>query len=459
MIPGPKAPEGAPNVLLVLIDDAGYGAPDTFGGPVRTPNFTRVQQMGLTYNRFHVTAVCSPTRAALLTGRNQHRVGFGSIAEYPGPFPGYTASKPKSCAGLPRILKENGYVTGGFGKWHLTPDNVQGAAGPFDHWPKSWGFDHWWGFLSGAAGQYDPIITQDDWAARRAEGQGRPALLLPGRHHRQVHRVAPRGARPGRDQKPWFLFYSTGCAHAPHHVAPEWADRYKGVFDDGWDALRERTLQRQKELGIVPQDTDLTPRPDDVFPAWDSLTDTQKKLYARQMEVYAGFQENADWNVGRLLDEVEALGDLEDTLVIYIWGDNGASLEGTTTGSFNEMTFLNGLVLDADHQLALIEQYGGVEAIGERAHRPARGRCLGARHEHALPVRQAVRQPPRRHARPHGHRVAQPHQAGRRQALPVHPCHRRRPHDPGGGRPARAHDGRRHRAGAHGRHQLPVLLR
>jgi len=363
MIPGPKAPESAPNVLLVLIDDAGYGAPDTFGGPVRTPAFTRVQQMGLAYNRFHVTAVCSPTRAALLTGRNQHRVGFGSIAEYPGPFPGYTANKPRSCAGLPRILKENGYVTGGFGKWHLTPDNVQGAAGPFDHWPKSWGFDHWWGFLSGAAGQYDPIITMDDSTIGVPEGKdGQPYYFPDDITDKSIEWL--RAVRAQDAQKPWFLFYSTGCAHAPHHVAPEWADRYKGAFDDGWDALRERTLQRQKELGIVPQDTELTPRPDDIFPAWDSLTDAQKKLYARQMEVYAGFQENADWNVGRLLDEVEALGDLEDTLVIYIWGDNGASLEGTTTGSFNEMTFLNGIVLDAEHQLALIEQYGGLEAIG-----------------------------------------------------------------------------------------------
>ena len=179
MIPGAKAPEGAPNVLLVIIDDAGYGAIETFGGPVASPAFTRVQQAGLTYNRFHVTAVCSPTRAALLTGRNQHRVGFGSIAEFPGPFPGYTGSKPKSCAALPRILKENGYVTGGFGKWHLTPNNVQGAAGPFDHWPKSWGFDHWWGFLSGAAGQYDPIITQDDWVIGIPEGTTEKPYYFP----------------------------------------------------------------------------------------------------------------------------------------------------------------------------------------------------------------------------------------------------------------------------------------
>jgi arylsulfatase len=362
MIPGPKAPDGAPNVLIVLIDDAGYGAPDTFGGPVRTPNFTRVQQRGVTYNRFHVTAVCSPTRAALLTGRNQHRVGFGSIAEYPGPFPGYTAARPRSCTALPRVLSENGYVTGGFGKWHLTPDNVQGAAGPFDHWPKGWGFDHWWGFLSGAAGQYDPIITLDDTTIGVPQGKDGAQYYFPDditdKSVEWLHAV-----RAQDPVKPWMMYYSTGCAHAPHHVAKEWADRYKGQFDDGWDALREKTLQRQKELGIVPPDTELTPRPD-LFPAWDSLDATARKLYARQMEVFCGYQENADWNVGRLLDSIEEMGDLDNTLIFYIWGDNGASMEGTTTGSFNELTFLNGLVLDAEQQTELINKYGGIDALG-----------------------------------------------------------------------------------------------
>ena len=362
MIPGAKAPEGAPNVLLVIIDDAGYGAIETFGGPVSSPAFTRVQQAGLTYNRFHVTAVCSPTRAALLTGRNQHRVGFGSIAEYPGPFPGYTASKPKSCTALPRILKDNGYVTGGFGKWHLTPNNVQGAAGPFDHWPKSWGFDHWWGFLSGAAGQYDPIITQDDWVIGIPEGTAEKPYYFPDditdKSIEWLHRVRAQDAT-----KPWFMFYSTGCAHAPHHVPAEWADKYKGTFDDGWDKLRERTFERQKQLGIIPQDSVLTERPD-AFPAWDTLDDDAKRLYVRQAEVYAGYQENADWNVGRLIDAVDAMGDLDNTLVIYIWGDNGASLEGTITGSFNELTFLNGLVLDPEQQLKLIDEYGGLAALG-----------------------------------------------------------------------------------------------
>ena len=179
IVPGPQAPEDAPNVLIVLIDDAGFGGPDTFGGTIRTPNLTRVQQQGLTYNRFHVTAVCSPTRAALLTGRNHHRVGFGSIAEYPGPFPGYTAAKPRSCAALPRILRENGYVTGGFGKWHLTPDNVQGAAGPFDHWPQAWGFDHWWGFSQRRGRSVRPDHHPGQLGAGRSRRQERPAVLLP----------------------------------------------------------------------------------------------------------------------------------------------------------------------------------------------------------------------------------------------------------------------------------------
>ena len=362
IVPAPKAPEDAPNVLIVLIDDAGFGNPDTFGGPIPAPAMTRVQQMGVTYNRFHVTALCSPTRAALLTGRNHHRVGFGSIAEYPGPFPGYTAARPRSCTALPRILKENGYVTGGFGKWHLTPDNVQGPAGPFDHWPQSWGFDHWWGFLSGAAGQYDPIITQDNSILGVPQGRdGQPYYFPDDLTDKAVEWL--HGIRAQDASKPWFMYYSTGCAHAPHHVAKEWADRFKGKFDAGWDALREQTFQRQKKLGIIPPDTSLTSRPD-LFPAWDSLSDAERELYARQMEVFAGYSANADWNVGRLLDAIEGMGDLDNTLIFYIWGDNGASMEGTVTGSFNEMTFLNGVVLEPEQQLALIEQYGGIDALG-----------------------------------------------------------------------------------------------
>ncbi|HSK25983.1 MAG TPA: arylsulfatase, partial [Jiangellales bacterium] len=358
----PKPPDGAPNVLVVLIDDAGFGNPDTFGGPISTPSMTRVQQMGLTYNRFHVTAVCSPTRSALLTGRNQHRVGFGSIAEYPGPFPGYTAAVPRSCAPVARVLRDNGYVTGAFGKWHLTPDNVQGAAGPFDRWPTGWGFDHWWGFLSGAAGQYDPIITQDNstLGVPRREDGGQYYFPddITDKAVEWLHAVRAQDAA-----KPWFMYYSTGCAHAPHHVFREWADKYEGRFDAGWDVYRQEVLERQKRLGLVPADAELTGRPD-LFPAWDTLSEGEKKLYARQMEVFAGYSENADWNVGRLLDSIEEMGDLDNTLIFYIWGDNGASMEGTITGSFNELTFLNGIPLTPEQQLELIERHGGIEALG-----------------------------------------------------------------------------------------------
>ena len=358
----PHAPEDAPNVLIVLIDDAGFGAPDTFGGGIRTPTLTRVKDAGIAYNAFHVTAVCSPTRAAMLTGRNHHRVGMGGIAEFPGPFPGYTGIRPRTCTALPRVLKENGYIPGGFGKWHMTPGHEMGAAGSFEHWPTGWGFDHWWGFLTGAAGQYDPIITEGNSVVGVPEGEDGKLYYFPDditdKAIEWLHAV-----RAHDSDKPWFVYYSTGATHAPHHVAKEWADRYKGQFDDGWDAYREQTLERQKRLGIVPEDTELTPRPE-AYPAWDGLSETEKRLYARQMEVFAGFSENADWNVGRLLDEVERMGELEDTLVIYIWGDNGASMEGTLTGSFNETTFFNGLVLDAEEQFSLIEKYGGIDELG-----------------------------------------------------------------------------------------------
>ena len=364
----PSPPEGAPNVLLVLIDDAGFGNPSTFGGPVSTPNMTRVGEQGLRYNRFHVTALCSPSRAAMLTGRNHHTVGFGSIGELPGPFPGYSASVPKDCAPFVRALQGNGYSTAGFGKWHLTPDHLQGAAGPFDRWPNAWGFDHFWGILGGEAGQYDPVITQDNTTLGVPEPGDTEEYYWPDdltdRASKWLHMV-----RAQDQTKPWFVYYSTGCSHAPHQVAMEWSEKYRGKFDQGWDALREETFERQKKLGVIPNDSVLTPRPD-ALPAWDSLSDSEKKLYARQMEVYAGFQENADWNVGRLLDAVQEMGELDNTLVIYIFGDNGASMEGTITGSFNELTMQNGIALTAEQQLSLIDRYNGLDAWGTDAFAP-----------------------------------------------------------------------------------------
>jgi arylsulfatase len=359
------APKDAPNVLLVLVDDAGFGNPSTFGGPCQTPTLTKMAQEGLRYNRFHVTALCSPTRAALLSGRNHHAVGFGSIAEFSGGWPGYNATWPKSAAGIGKILQGNGYTTAAFGKWHLTPDNQQGPAGPFDRWPNGLGYDYFWGFLGGESGQYDPVITENNTCL------GVP----PGKDYYLPTDMANRAIRWIRDQKaqspdrPFFVYYAPGASHAPHHVPKEWADRYKGKFDQGWDKLREETFARQKRLGVIPADAKLTPR-EPAFPAWDRLPTDEKKLFARQMEVFAGYQENCDHEIGRVIQSIDDLGMGDNTLVIYIWGDNGSSMEGTETGSFNEMTMQNGIRLTAEQQLKLIKAYGGMEAWGGPDYQP-----------------------------------------------------------------------------------------
>jgi arylsulfatase len=354
-----KAPSGAPDVLLVLIDDAGFGNPSTFGGPCQTPTLNRLASQGLRYNRFHVTALCSPTRAALLTGRNHHAVGFGSIAEFAGGWPGYNATWPKSAAGVAQILQGNGYSTAAFGKWHLTPDDQQGAAGPFDRWPCGLGFDYFYGFLGGASGQYDPVLTENN-----------TIIGVPSRKDYYLPEdLSDHTIRWLHDQKaqspdkPFFIYYATGASHAPHHVPKQWADRYKGKFDQGWDRLREETLARQKELGVVPAGAKLTPR-DAAFPAWDNLPPDEKKLYARQMEVYAGFQEKTDYEVGRVVTAIQQLGLADNTLIMYIWGDNGASMEGTETGTFNEITTITGVPLTAEQQMKLIDAYGGIDAWG-----------------------------------------------------------------------------------------------
>jgi arylsulfatase len=360
-----SAPQGAPNVLLILVDDAGFGNPSTFGGPCQTPALDRLAQRGLRYNRFHVTALCSPTRAALLSGRNHHALGFGSIAEIAGGWPGYNATWPKSAASVAQILQGNGYSTAAFGKWHLTPDNQQGPAGPFDRWPNAMGFDYFWGFLGGESGQYDPVITENN-----------TTIGTPRQHDYYLPTdMANRAINWVRDQKaqapdrPFFIYYATGATHAPHHVPRQWADKYQGKFDQGWDKLREETFARQKKLGVIPANTRLTPR-DPAFPAWDSIPADVKKLYARQMEVYAGYQENADYEIGRLIRSIDDLGIADNTLILYIWGDNGSSMEGTETGSFNELTMQNGIVLTAEEQLKLIDAYGGIDAWGGPAMQP-----------------------------------------------------------------------------------------
>lgn len=361
-----RAPEGAPNVLLVLIDDAGFGNASTFGGPIQTPALESLAQEGLRYNQFHVTALCSPSRAALLSGRNHHAVGFGSIAEYCGGWPGYNATWPKAAASLAEILRNNGYSTAAFGKWHLTPDDQQGPAGPFRRWPNGLGFDYFWGFLGGEASQYDPVIAENNTILGPPQDEN---FYFPdAMADKTISWI--RGQKSQDPEKPFFIYFATGASHAPHHVASAWADKYKGKFDAGWDALRVQTFERQKKLGIIPPGTQLTPRAD-AFPAWDSLSQEEKQLFARQMEVYAGYQENADYNVGRVLKAIDDAGIRENTLVIYILGDNGSSMEGTTTGCFNELTVLNGVPLTPEQQLHLINSvYGGLGAWGGPATDP-----------------------------------------------------------------------------------------
>ena len=269
---------------------------------------------------------------------------------------------PRDCAPLPRILRDNGYSTAAFGKWHLTPDGEQGPAGPFDRWPNGWGFEYFYGILGGGSSQWDPCLAENQKIIGTPEefyDEEHPYYFPDAMADRTIEWL--HGVRGQDARKPFFVYYSTGCSHAPHHVAKEWADRYKGQFDQGWDRLREQTFARQKELGVIPADAELTPR-DEAFPAWDDVPDNLKPFYARQMEVYAGYSENADHNVGRVIDAIEELGELDNTLIIWIWGDNGASMEGTITGSFNELTMQNGIPLTDEMQLQLTELHGGLDA-------------------------------------------------------------------------------------------------
>jgi arylsulfatase A-like enzyme len=334
-----RPPEGAPNVLLVLIDDVGFAASSAFGGPCSTPTAERLAANGLKYNRFHTTALCSPTRQALLTGRNHHSVGMGGITEIATSAPGYNSIRPNTCAPLAETLKLNGYSTAQFGKCHEVPVWETSPMGPFHAWPTGSGFEHFYGFIGGETNQYAPAIYRDTVPIEQ------PKTVEEGYHFTEdmtdqaIDWVKQQKAL--MPDKPFFVYFAPGATHAPHHVPTEWSDKYKGAFDDGWDALRERSFAKQKELGVIPADAELTQRPDEI-PAWDDMPDDLKPVLARQMEVYAGFLEHTDHHVGRLVDALAELEILERTLVYYVIGDNGASAEGTPTGCFNELVVLNG---------------------------------------------------------------------------------------------------------------------
>lgn len=349
-----RAPQGAPNVVVVLLDDVGFGAASTFGGPVATPVLDALAKQGLRFNRFHTTAICSPTRAALLSGRNAHAVGIGAVMNSADARPGYNGVHARDAATVARILLDNGYNTAAFGKWHQTPDWEITQSGPFDRWPTRMGFEKFYGFFGGETDQFEPTLVDGTTPVQRPAGK---------RYHlsedladKAVNWV--RAQQAVTPDKPFFIYFAPGAAHAPLQAPPEWIARYRGRFDQGWDAIRFEILARQKKLGVVPRNTELTPRPAGL-PAWDSLTPDQKRIASRLMEVYAGFLEHTDVQVGRLMQALKDGGEFDNTLFIYIVGDNGGSAEGGLRGSRNYMGAIQGMPEDEARTLARLDSLGG----------------------------------------------------------------------------------------------------
>ena len=350
-----RAPKGAPNILLILTDDVGFGASTTFGGPIPTPTMDRLAKNGLRYTQFHTTALSSPTRAALLSGRNHHSNATGVIMELGTGFPGYNTLMPKSCGTFAEVLKQNGYNTAWYGKNHNVPDWHTSQVGPFDLWPTGLGFEYFYGFIGGDTSQWAPALFENIKPIEPPHNQPDYFFDKDMADHaiariRLLHAIAP--------EKPWVTYYAPGTAHAPHHAPKDWIAKFKGKFDMGWDKMREETLARQKALGIVPPSTQLTPRPKDVQ-AWDSLDADHKKVYAHMMEVYAAALSYCDTQMGRILDALEDMGELDNTLVIYIQGDNGASAEGTPQGLLNEMSIFNNIPEDFKQVAARMDELGG----------------------------------------------------------------------------------------------------
>ena len=355
-----RLPEDAPNILIVLIDDAGPGLPDTFGGEVRTDTLSKVHGEGIGFNRFHTTAMCSPTRASLLTGRNHHRIGNGQIAELANDWDGYAGEIPRSSALAAEVLKDYGYATGAWGKWHNTPAVETTAAGPFHNWPTEIGFEYFYGFLAGEASQYEPNLVRNT------------TTVLPPRTPEEGYHLSEDLADDAiswlhrhqafEPDKPFFMYWATGCLHGPHHIFPEWADKYAGKFDDGWDAYRERVFARAKEKGWIPADAQLTPR-DPQMPAWDDIPEEQRPFQRRLMEVAAGYAEHADVQAGRLIDEIDRLGLGENTLIFFIWGDNGSSGEGQN-GTISELLAQNGIPTTVDMHIKALDEMGGLGVLG-----------------------------------------------------------------------------------------------
>jgi arylsulfatase len=347
-------PEGAPNILLIMTDDAGYGVAGTFGGVIPTPALDRVAEMGLRYTQFHSTALCSPTRAALITGRNHHSVGFGVVSEQATGFPGYDSIMGIEHATIGEILKQNGYATSWFGKNHNTPAYLYSAAGPFDQWPLGMGFEYFYGFMGGDSSQWQPYLFRNttpifpwvgDPGYNLITGMADDAID----HIKQLDAAAP--------DKPFFVYYVPGASHAPHHPPKEWIEKFKGKFDLGWNEMREQIFANQKKLGVIPADAELTPWPDDL-PQWDTLDADSKKLFARQAEVFAAYVAYSDHEIGRVIQAVDDLGKLDNTLIIYIEGDNGTSAEGSPLGTPSEIITIQGISVPVADQLKFYDVWG-----------------------------------------------------------------------------------------------------
>jgi arylsulfatase A-like enzyme len=349
---------GPPNVLIILLDDAGYGQTSTFGGLIPTPTLDSLAANGLRYTRFHVAALCSPTRAALLTGRNHHAVGMGTITNWANENPGYTGSIPKSAAFLSEILRQNGYATASIGKWHLIPDPETTLAGPFDHWPTHQGFDYFYGFIGAETDQWHPELTEGTTPVRMVAPRGRESdytLNEDLASHARAWILQQKALAPDR---PLFMYYAPGATHAPLQAPQAWIDQFKGKFGMGWDEYRKLVFERQKKLGVIPPETQLTPRPVEL-PAWDSLSADQKKVAARLMEVFGGFMAQTDHEIGRVVDAFRHTGQLDNTMIIYIAGDNGASLEGNLNGTDNLMEQVNGIQPAAAEIVQHLDTIGG----------------------------------------------------------------------------------------------------
>lgn len=348
------APQGAPNVLIILIDDQGFGQSSAFGGPINEPVVSKLATEGLRYNNFNTTALCSPTRVALLTGYNHHSNNMGAVTEMATAFPGNTGVRPQNITTMAEVLRQNGYSTAAFGKYHEAPAWEVSVSGPYDRWPTHSGFDHFYGFIGGECNQWSPAIYD---GVTKVETPNTPNYhFTSDMTDKAIEWIQAQQALT--PDKPFFTYYATGATHAPHHAPKEWIEKYKGKFDMGWDKLREQTLAKQIKMGVVPEGTKLAPKPKDV-PDWESLNPKQKELYAHQMEVFAAYAEFTDHEVGRLIDALDKMDKLDNTLVFYIVGDNGASAEGTVNGTFNEMVSLNGLHEDFESVYKNMDKWGG----------------------------------------------------------------------------------------------------